>query len=173
MPGDMPLYLLHLHAAETLSPGLTLNAQILAVPRIILALLGPMLIIGSVHGQADAVLGEWESAEKDGRMAFYKHGNTYAARLTWGVQITEADRKTSKKDTKNPDPSLRSRNIVGITYITGLTFRDGQYVGGRIYNPLDGNTYDCKITLENGDVHLRAYMGLPVLGETRVWTRLK
>ncbi len=132
-----------------------------------------MLIFGSVHGQADAVLGEWESAEKDGRMAFYKHGNTYAARLTWGVHITEADRKTSKKDTKNPDPSLRSRNIVGITYITGLAFKDGQYVGGRIYNPLDGNTYDCKVTLVNGDVHLRAYMGLPMLGETRVWTRVK
>jgi uncharacterized protein (DUF2147 family) len=139
----------------------------------LLTLIASMFFVASVYGQADAILGDWESAEKDGHMAFYKNGQSYAARLTWGIQITEADRKTSKKDSKNPDPALRSRNIVGITYITGLTFRDGQYVGGRIYNPLDGNTYDCKITLENGDVHLRAYMGIPVLGETRVWKRLK
>ena len=141
--------------------------------RIILALLVSLFVVGSGHGQAEALLGEWESAEKDGRMAFYRNGSTYAARLTWGVQITEADRKTSKKDARNPDPALRSRNIVGITYITGLTHRDGEYVGGRIYNPLDGNTYDCKVKLENGDVHLRVYMGIPVLGETRVWKRVK
>jgi uncharacterized protein (DUF2147 family) len=145
----------------------------LVVPRIILTLLASLFMFGSGHGQSDALLGTWESAEKDGHMAFYKNGSTYAARLIWGIHITEADRKTSKKDTKNPDPALRSRNIVGITYITGLQYKDGVYGGGRIYNPLDGNTYDCKITLENGDVHLRAYMGLPILGETRIWKRLK
>ena len=123
--------------------------------------------------QADRIIGQWESVIKDGRMEFYAEGKTYAARLLWGTKAVAADGKTSKKDLKNPDPAKRSQDILGMTYITGLAYDNGDYTGGSIYNPLDGKTYRCKIHLAGDELYLRVYVGVPLLGETRVWRRMK
>ena len=125
------------------------------------------------ESQTESLVGRWESEIRDGRMEFFRAGDTYAARILWGNQVVEADGKTSKKDLKNPDPARRNRDILGMTYITGLRFGEGGYSGGSLYNPLDGNTYHCKIHLKGDDLYLRVYLGVPLLGETRIWRRMK
>jgi len=122
--------------------------------------------------QADKLVGRWESVVKDGRMEFYADGKTYAARILWGNKAVEADGKTSRKDLKNPDPARRTQDILGMTYITGLAYDRGDYTGGSLYNPLDGKTYRCKIHLAGDELYLRVYVGVPLLGETRVWRRM-
>jgi uncharacterized protein (DUF2147 family) len=121
----------------------------------------------------DAIIGTWETDAKDAKMEIFKSGDYYYGKLLWGNKVVEADSKTSKKDTKNPDAKLRDRNIIGITILTGLKFEDGKYQDGKIYDPPSGKTYDCKAWLENGKLHLRGYIGFSLMGRTATWHKLK
>ena len=105
-------------------------------------------------------------------MEVYKNGDTYHGKLLWGNRIVESDGKTSKKDSKNPDEKLRSRNIMGIVNLTGLKYEDGEYLNGKIYDPPSGKTYDCKAWIENGKLHLRGYIGFSMIGQTAIWHKL-
>lgn len=121
---------------------------------------------------ADEIIGIWETEAKDGKMQIFKSGNEYRAKLLWGTDIVEKDGKTSKKDVNNPDPKLRSRNIVGITYLTGLKFKNGQYENGKIYSSANGKTYNGYVWIEKGKLHLRGYIGFSLLGQTTKWNRV-
>lgn len=45
-------------------------------------------------------------------------------------------------------------------------------MGGTIYDPRNGKTYECEVTLEyDGTLEVRGYVGLPLYGKTVVWTR--
>ena len=103
---------------------------------------------------ADAIIGVWETESKDGKMEIFKNGNVYFGKLLWGIKAVESDGKTSKKDTKNPDAQLRSRNTLGTVILTGLKFENGEYGNGKIYDPPSGKTYNCKAWLKNGQLHL-------------------
>lgn len=112
------------------------------------------------------VIGQWESDAKDFRLEFYKAGPVYHARTLWGNKIVQGDGKTSLKDTRNPNANLRTRDIIGITSMTGLKWDGREYTGGKMYNPLDGKTYDGKVWINTGKLYLRAYAGIPLLGKT-------
>lgn len=44
---------------------------------------------------------------------------------------------------------------------------------GRIFNRENGKTYDCRMSLgPAGELRLRAYVGLPLLGRTQTWQRV-
>ena len=46
--------------------------------------------------------------------------------------------------------------------------------GGTIYDPRDGKTYQCKMTLrKDGTLKVRGYVGLSLFGKTVVWTRAR
>ena len=45
--------------------------------------------------------------------------------------------------------------------------------GGTIYDPGTGNTYSCRVTLEDDDTLLRrGYVGIPLIGRTTKWFRV-
>ena len=121
-----------------------------------------------VQAQTDenAILGKWESDKKDVRLEFFKSGDEYQAKLLWGDKIVESDGITSKKDIKNPNKELRSRNIVGIISVTGLEWNGKEYVNGKIYNAPSGDTYKCKVWIKEGKLYLRGFWGLSMLGQT-------
>jgi uncharacterized protein (DUF2147 family) len=132
------------------------------------------VVFGSLMAQnnQDAIIGIWETDAKDAKMEVFKSGDYYYGKLLWGNKVVEADGKSSKKDTKNPDAKLKNRNILGITNLTSLKFDNGKYLNGKIYDPPSGKTYDCKAWLENGKLHLRGYIGFSMLGQTAVWHKL-
>lgn len=121
--------------------------------------------------QAADIIGTWESDKKDVRMEFFKAGDTYQARLLWGNKVVEQDGTTSKKDVKNPDAQLRTRNIIGQVTLTGLKWDGKEYVDGKIYDPPSGDTYTCKAWMENGKLNLRGYLGVSLFGQTVTWHR--
>jgi uncharacterized protein (DUF2147 family) len=118
---------------------------------------------------ADAILRIWETEEKDGKMQLIKNGNNYDAKMLYGTQLLEADGKTPKKDIHNSDPALRSRLLKDYTLISGLTYHDGKWVNGRIYNFQDGNTYDVNLELKDGFLFMRVYKGITIFGRTLKW----
>ena len=80
------------------------------------------------------------------------------------------------RDDKNPDISLRSRNIVGLVVLIGLKHADDDrstWIGGTIYDPASGHTYSCNARLESDNrLFLRGYLGIRLLGRTTTWTRV-
>ncbi len=81
-----------------------------------------------------------------------------------------------KLDSNNPDQSLRSRKILGLPILSDFVpAGDGSNVWqhGLIYNPQDGRTYKCTLTLvDDHTLRVRGYVGISLFGKTQTWTRI-
>ena len=76
-----------------------------------------------------------------------------------------------KVDEKNPNAKLKTRPILQMDILSGFVYSDGEWTGGTIYDPKDGETYECKLWLENGNLMVRGYLGW--LFDTKTWTKAK
>lgn len=83
--------------------------------------------------------------------------------------------KEDRLDTKNPDARLRNRRLTDVTIL-----KDFEYLGenrwgkGTIYDPNNGKTYRCTITMKSEDqIKVRGFIGVSLLGRTEVWPRVK
>lgn len=114
----------------------------------------------------DAILGEWLSQEKDGKISIYKQGDTYYGKITWS-------KTPGKKDTNNPDPKLRTRDIINTVILQDFKFKGSSWEEGKIYDPKSGKTYDCilKVKENNKVLDIRGFVGVPMFGRTSTWTR--
>jgi len=122
---------------------------------------------------SDKVLGIWLSQEKDGKIEIYKTGNKYFGKLIWGKTMYEADGKTSKKDVKNKNENLRSRNLKDLIMLKDFEYKEGVWDDGEIYDPFSGKTYSCTMKLVDGKLNIRGYIGISLLGRTEVWEKVK
>ncbi len=136
-----------------------------------------MLIVSFSFAQnanGDKVLGIWLSEKKDAKVEIFKSKNKYSGKLIWGAEMYEADGKTPLKDTKNPDAALRNRSRQNLIMISGLTYDDGEYIDGKLYDARSGHTYSLKMKLNNdNNLEMRGYYGVSLLGQTMHWTRIK
>jgi uncharacterized protein (DUF2147 family) len=107
---------------------------------------------------ADEVLGIYWSPKKDGKIQIYKRNNKYYGKTIWGIK--------DRKDTLNPDPKLRSNKIVGLEFLRDFVFDEDEWVDGTVYDPESGKTYSCKMWLDNGDVMLKGYIGISIIGRS-------
>ncbi len=132
---------------------------------LVLALLSPVLT--AYPQQADAVLGEWVSEKKTGRILVFRKGNHYFGRLSWLDD-------NAVLDAYNPDPSQRSRQLVGAVILTDFTFKNNRWEDGQIYDPESGRTYACTMqTTDTNNLKIRGYIGFSLLGRTSTWKRFK
>lgn len=76
-------------------------------------------------------------------------------------------------DLANPDPNLRSRSLLGLEVGDGLRKEDLRKKGalwqGRIYDPRSGTWYKSRLSIVDGQLNIRGYIGMPILGQTRVF----
>ena len=78
-----------------------------------------------------------------------------------------------KIDHKNPDKTKQNNPILGLNTLLGFTYAGKkEYEGGSAYNPDDGKTYKCVMTLVD-DTHLkiRGYVGIQLFGKSEDWIR--
>lgn len=125
----------------------------------------------SAFAAANDVLGVWITPGGKSNVQISKSGNNYVGKI-----ISLKDPKVNGKpkvDDKNPNKALRSRPLQGLQLLSGLTYKDGMWVGGTIYNPTDGKTYSCQMKLKDSKtLELRGYvMGMPALGKSQIWKR--
>jgi uncharacterized protein (DUF2147 family) len=124
-----------------------------------------------VAQDADAILGEWITAEGKARVRISHGEDGYCGTIVW---LRDSLKNGSRVlDDKNPEEGLRSRSVIGLTIVWGFSF-DGEedWRGGRVYDPESGNTYHGTMTLaDSTTLRLRGYVLLPLLGRTEEWTR--
>jgi uncharacterized protein (DUF2147 family) len=132
--------------------------------------------LNAIADDPDAIVGKWLSAKKRNQVQIYKQGNKYYGKLVWMVEPNDPLTHKPKLDRENPDETLRSRPLLNVVLLTNLTYKGNNlWDGGEIYNPEDGKTYNCDLSLKDANsLDLHGYvMGISFLGKTRTWTRVK
>ena len=127
----------------------------------------------TVAQSADAVVGEWYTSEKRGKVEVYKCGEEFCGKIVWLKEPNNPDGST-KLDKENPEEALRSRPIEGTQILKDFKYsEEGEYEDGEIYDPESGKTYSCLMRLkDNGQVlEVRGYIGISLMGRTEKWTR--
>lgn len=79
-------------------------------------------------------------------------------------------------DSNNPDPNLRKTSLLKTKILWGFSKSDEaglEWEGGEIYDPNNGKTYSSELEVQNDELHIRGYIGIPMFGRTTVWKRKK
>ncbi len=122
----------------------------------------------SMAQEANRIIGTYATEGERAKVAISKQGDKFIGTLIW--TMTEG-----KKDSKNPDASLRNKPLVGKVILKDFVYSGKDvWEKGTIYDPESGKTYSCKITRQaNGDLKVRGFIGVSLLGRNSMWTRLK
>ena len=147
-----------------------------AIWRLVLALTAvlPAAVASDAQPPQPGVFGRWLSQGKDGviDLSICDDG-TLCGRLTWFLPGPDDAGKPPPADEHNPDPALRGRPLCGLVILGGFKpSSDRDWVDGRVYDPDNGKIYHATMRLaKNGTLRLRGYIGIPLFGQTQVWTR--
>jgi uncharacterized protein (DUF2147 family) len=153
-----------------------------AMKSIVVMLFAGVLLLVAVSvcaASADDILGVWYNQERDAKIEIFKCGEKYCGRVVWLKEPNypagskEGTPDTPKLDHKNPDPTLRSKPVIGLRIVNDFVFAgDSMWKGGKVYDPKNGKTYSGKMTLVSPDqLNLRGFIGISLIGRTAIWTR--
>ena len=124
---------------------------------------------------AASPIGTWVTGKGGAHIQIKDCGGKLCGTIVWLKNPLDKNGKDSV-DSKNPDPSLRTRKLLGLTMLSGFAHDSDDsnvWSGGEIYNPSNGKTYSCKLTMQTPSTLLvRGYVGLSIFGETQTWTRV-
>jgi uncharacterized protein (DUF2147 family) len=127
-----------------------------------LALLAPLA------AKATEATGEWLIEDGEARVRIAHCGADLCGNVAW---IKEG---APTVDVNNPDPSKRSRSLIGSAVLLGLKPSGEAQWTGSLYNAEDGRTYTGKLTIV--DEHHIKVSGCVLGGlicQTQTWTRTK
>lgn len=66
--------------------------------------------------------------------------------------------------------AFKNKPILGLRFIWGLKQdEDGAWVNGHILDPQSGRIYRLKVVEKSDRLHVRGYMGHPLIGRSQVW----
>jgi uncharacterized protein (DUF2147 family) len=136
-----------------------------------------ILVNGVALAGEDAVLGSWLTDGGKSRVEISHCGEALCGKISWLKEpvYPEDDEMAGqqKVDRENPDQALRSRPLEGLKLLSGFHYdKDNVWTGGRIYDPRNGKTYSCKMTLvDDHTLKVRGYIGFSLFGRTVIWTR--
>ena len=129
----------------------------------------------------EAILGKWWNQEKESQIEIYKADGKYFGKIVYlkepvyPANDTEGMAGKPKIDRKNPDVNKRNVPLMGLLMLWDFTNTgDNLWENGFIYDPRDGKTYKCKMTLEPPDIlNVRGFIGVSLFGRTNTWTRVR
>ncbi len=116
-------------------------------------------------------VGLWLTEKSDARIHITQCGRALCGKVVWLREAIDPDTGQPQTDSKNPNPALRSRPMVGVQLFIGMNPVGPGRWAGRIYNADDGGVYDSKIALLGPkQLRVEGCLGAFCGGET--WTKL-
>jgi len=129
--------------------------------------------LSSIAQNKDAIIGKWVNSTAEAHIDISKRDDKYYGKIVW-IKDPKGTEGTVKTDLKNPDPNLRKRTILGMEILKDFVYDDGKWTDGSIYDPKSGKTYSCNMTLkDNGQLSMRGYIGISLIGRSEIWRRVK
>lgn len=125
-----------------------------------------LVALATAQGQNNSVLGNWRNPSGS-IIQIYRCGADVCLRLL----VVRRD-APSRVDGKNPNPSLRSRQLCGLQIGTKFHLTTpSRAEGGQLYDPQSGHTYSGMMTRDGDRLKLRGYIAFSLFGRTETWTR--
>jgi uncharacterized protein (DUF2147 family) len=141
--------------------------------RFVISLCGALLATAAAGAEPTPV-GVWLHPNQRIQVEIAPCGARLCGKMIWFRWPNDAQGRPLV-DFKNANPALRARPLLGLAIVHGL-HRTGErtWAEGRIYNPDDGVEYNSVMTMPaDGTLRVRAYVLLPLLGKTMIWTRVR
>jgi uncharacterized protein (DUF2147 family) len=127
---------------------------------LIAAIFGVWLSAFAAAAPSASPVGTWLTESGHGVVQIAECGDVLCGRIV-GID----------RDPGSPMPTdVNGRPQCGLTIISNeKPDADGTWLG-EVTNPRDGATYQAKLWVDsNGNLHLRGFIGIPLLGSTQVW----
>ncbi len=149
--------------------------------RFIIALLCSVLFAApsfsqSMNSKGDNIIGEYLSIKDGGKSKIRvtkASDGTYTAQVFWVERALDKD-GNKRKDSKNPDKSLRNVTLDNVVIIKALKYDadDQEWGDTEIYDPSSGKIYDVDIEFKDSKT-LKVYGNIWGIGKTVYWEKLK
>jgi uncharacterized protein (DUF2147 family) len=138
------------------------RGRLCAVVRYLAGLALGLFVSSASAAPIASPIGTWLTANSHGVIAIAQCGDALCGRIV-GIDRAPTDPMPTDVD---------GRSQCGLTIITNeKPTGDGTWVG-QITDPRDGDTYQAELWVDDsGDLHLRGYIGIPLLGSTQVWRK--
>jgi uncharacterized protein (DUF2147 family) len=127
------------------------------------------LMFAATCASAEELIGTWLTQQGDARIRIAKCGNALCGTVTWLRDAVVAGTGQPPMDIKNPNPSLRTRKVLGIRIFEMTLDATSSWTGG-IYNADDGQTYKGRLA-PRGEDELEVQGCSGNLCGSEVWTR--
>lgn len=123
--------------------------------------------------ESDKIVGVWEVGSGKARVKITKYGDKFGGKIVWLKEPTYPD-GTKKVDKNNPDETKRTTPLLGYNNLLGFSYKGkSEYDGGTIYDPENGNVYNCVISLKDENtLEVRGFIGVQLFGRTDNWKRV-
>ncbi len=119
--------------------------------------------------KADAIMGVWLTEIADAKIEIYRSSGKYYGKVVWMAEPLNKEGKP-QLDEHNPNEKKRTQPIMNMDILVGFVYdNDGEW-DGVIYDPKDGESYTCKLWVEDGNLKVRGYSGW--LYKTKTWTKV-
>ena len=128
----------------------------------------------NIPGSAEQICGKWESSEKNLIVQVYKEDNKFQAKIIWFVN-TGGKSLDTWTDVNNPDESLRSRKILGMSVLNNLCYKSctNSWEDGMIYDAQHGRDWNASAYIDkNGLLKVKGYWHFKFIGKTLTFTRV-
>ena len=121
----------------------------------------------------DAILGKWVNSTKEAHIEISKRASKYYGKIVKLKEPNDAQGRP-QMDIRNPNANLKGKPIVGLELLKDFVYEDGKWIDGTVYDPKSGKTYSGTISMkENGQLSMRGFIGISLIGRSEIWTRIK
>ncbi len=134
--------------------------------------------VTTAMGEGDAIVGKWLNQEGTSHIQIFKATNgsfagKYFGKIVWLKEPLKNGKP--KVDDLNPDPKKQAVPLLGLQILKNFVYDadDKEWEDGTIYDPKNGKTYSCYMTLSGNNLNVRGYVGISMIGRTGVWTKVQ
>ncbi len=119
----------------------------------------------------DLTQGLWYNEKKSAKVQFYQQGDKLFGKIVW-LKDPLLNGKP-KVDKSNPDATLATKPLLGLVFMKGFSKTEKNiWEEGTIYDPENGKTYQCKITIISPtQLDVRGFIGFSIMGRTSHFTK--
>jgi len=123
---------------------------------------------------ADQICGKWETAENNLIIEVSRENNNFKAKVVW---FRDGDPKlmNSWTDRRNPDKSLRTRKIIGMSILRDMTYNPdtNSWENGIIYDSKHGREWNASAYIsKSGMLEVKGYWHFKFIGRTLTFRRV-
>ncbi len=141
--------------------------------KLLFSLLFVFFAVSAFSQNKDAILGKWINSTGEAHIDISKRNDRYYGKISW-LKEPSTPEGNPKTDEKNPEASLRKKPVLGLEILKDFIYDGSKWTGGTIYDPKSGKTYSCNMTLRgNGDLSMRGYIGISLIGRSETWKRVR